>query len=67
MAATQTTYCKTKKQTVQFTDAKMEKLPKIQGLYIHTNTVYKLNFQRGWVGRSVMTYETKTTASVKVT
>ena len=54
MAAMQTTYCKTKKQTVQFTDTKMEKLPKIQGLCTHTKTVYKLNSEGGWVGRSVM-------------
>ena len=40
-------YCKTKK-LYNLQTLKMEKLPKIQGFYIHTNTVYKLNYYKGW-------------------
>ena len=46
---------------------KIEKLPKMQVLYIHTNTVYKLNSEGGWVGRSLMAGPTKVTACLKVT
>lgn len=44
----------------------MEKTTKKQGLFIHTNTAYKLNSNGGWVGWSVMEGTTKTTARLKV-
>ena len=56
-------YYKARQKNVYNLDTiKMERLPKIQGLYIHTNTIYKLNSKGGRVGRSVMADTTKTTS-----